>query len=545
MSKSRDIADSAATINYIDGLTSDAQTQLDSKAVYPDQTGNTGKFLTTDGSVTSWGDVAAGSSFTATASGSITNKDPVALNSDATISQLTGVSQTVSSTINNTTVNNIRQYATAYDKANDVFVFIWDNNGDTLINTVTASGTFGTPQNITSSMPVSDGYFKILYDDATSQLIVACLGFVGVSWRLNAVVITNSSGTFTVNTPAAQTNGTPMDTNDVGFTYDSTNSRYIVMGRTNTGKILGTSFTVSGTTISWDSATADSVYETISSKGIGVAHSTEYDSFVVAHGGNAAQSYYPLAQIFYYNGSTPTWVNTFWTLQSANFPKSPNIHFIGGDYNKFGIIYSRNNEGTRFLTARLTSQTSLSLGTVSTLQGESTASGCSIGSDPTANIFVAIYSANDGQWTIAKPITIQTGTSLSYTAGSERSISTSVAIDTQNATEQATNIAYDPDTSFHGLVIRDNGDGNTAALVRYRPAFTITNASSYIGFANNDASDGQDIEVKVIGNTNDGYSGLTVGTEYYINFNGTLTTGTTYPKVGKAISASKILITNS
>jgi len=31
MSKSRDIADSAATINYIDGLTSDAQTQLNDK----------------------------------------------------------------------------------------------------------------------------------------------------------------------------------------------------------------------------------------------------------------------------------------------------------------------------------------------------------------------------------------------------------------------------------------------------------------------------------------------------------------------------------
>jgi len=60
MSKSRDIADSAATINYIDGLTSDAQTQLDSKAVYPDQTGNSGKYLTTDGSVTSWGEVSAG-----------------------------------------------------------------------------------------------------------------------------------------------------------------------------------------------------------------------------------------------------------------------------------------------------------------------------------------------------------------------------------------------------------------------------------------------------------------------------------------------------
>lgn len=88
MSKSRDIADSAATINYIDGLTSDAQTQLNSKATLdasptftgtvtatafsgdgsgltgvdslPSQTGASGKFLTTDGSTASWAAAAAG-----------------------------------------------------------------------------------------------------------------------------------------------------------------------------------------------------------------------------------------------------------------------------------------------------------------------------------------------------------------------------------------------------------------------------------------------------------------------------------------------------
>jgi hypothetical protein len=81
MSKSRDIADSAATINYIDDLTSAVQSQIDAKSPLsnptftgtvaatafsgdgsaltgvdslPSQTGNAGEFLTTDGTDASW-----------------------------------------------------------------------------------------------------------------------------------------------------------------------------------------------------------------------------------------------------------------------------------------------------------------------------------------------------------------------------------------------------------------------------------------------------------------------------------------------------------
>jgi len=45
---------SSTEIGYLDGVTSSIQTQLDSKAVYPTQTSNSGKYLTTNGTSTSW-----------------------------------------------------------------------------------------------------------------------------------------------------------------------------------------------------------------------------------------------------------------------------------------------------------------------------------------------------------------------------------------------------------------------------------------------------------------------------------------------------------
>lgn len=61
MTRARDLANTAlnstissAELGYLDGVTSAIQTQLDSKAVYPTQTGNSGEYLLTNGTTTSW-----------------------------------------------------------------------------------------------------------------------------------------------------------------------------------------------------------------------------------------------------------------------------------------------------------------------------------------------------------------------------------------------------------------------------------------------------------------------------------------------------------
>jgi hypothetical protein len=66
MSIARDLANagtalttvSATELGYLDGVTSAVQTQINAKeATLPSQTGNTGKYLTTNGTAKSWGTV--------------------------------------------------------------------------------------------------------------------------------------------------------------------------------------------------------------------------------------------------------------------------------------------------------------------------------------------------------------------------------------------------------------------------------------------------------------------------------------------------------
>ena len=68
--------------------------------------------------------------------------------------------------------------------------------------------------------------------------------------------------------------------------------------------------------------------------------------------------------------------------------------------------------------------------------------------------------------------------------------------------------------------------------------------TNYIGFSNAAYTDGQTVTVKVIGNTINS-SGLTINTDYYVtNIGDVIATATNNTLVGKAFSATKILIKN-
>lgn len=83
-----------------------------------------------------------------------------------------------------------------------------------------------------------------------------------------------------------------------------------------------------------------------------------------------------------------------------------------------------------------------------------------------------------------------------------------------------------------------------SALVR--PRTLITDVASHIGFASKDAADGAIVLVSTFGSVVDGFTGLIPGELYQMEYDGTPTLEITeYGPIGKAVSATKLLITDT
>ena len=191
---------SAAEIVYLDGVTSNVQTQLDGKAglaspaftgtptaptastgtnttqvattafvqqtsfntALPSQTGNAGKYVTTDGTNASWANIpASAGQITAVASGSLSDGTKVVVNSDGTVSALQstgGPPFTGSEFIFRSASTS--SISSAYDAANQRVVIAYQdggssNQGFAVVGSVSGTTiTFGTPVRFSSTVGV-------------------------------------------------------------------------------------------------------------------------------------------------------------------------------------------------------------------------------------------------------------------------------------------------------------------------------------------------------------------------------------------------------
>ena len=106
-----------------------------------------------------------------------------------------------------------------------------------------------------------------------------------------------------------------------------------------------------------------------------------------------------------------------------------------------------------------------------------------------------------------------------------------------------------PDNVENKIMLFGRNDGNSEYAAYKQQLITaaqtnLTDGNHYLGFADQAYTDGQTATIKTVGNTATTLSGLTAGTKYYVQNDGTLATTTQTPTAlaGLAIAPTKLLI---
>ena len=525
----------ATELNYVNGVTSAIQTQLDAKAESLTDLGITdgtnGQVLTTDGSGTfTFADAAGGGggggSFEATASGSLSDGSTVVVNSDGTVSVVAETVVTAGpgtpSVFESSSVN----YTSAtFDSANNKVVIAYvDSNGGSNFKAIvgTVSGTsisFGTPVVFTTSYAPT--YVNTVYDSNNDKVIIAYSdggygravvgtvsgtsisfgtattieilnAFVSATFDSNsnkvviayskgsegkAVVGTVSGTSISFGTPVAFVSGTP---SYLSATFDSNSNKVVIAYTDNTNSSRGTAIvgTVSGTSISFGTSV---VFEATVSTMIQATFDSNSNKVVIAYRAGTSP-YYGKAVVGTVSGTSIS-------FDTPVVFESGSTDYISATFdsnsNKIVIAY-RDIENTNKGTAIV--------GTVS---------GTSISFDT--------------------PVVFETG-GTDYISATFDSVNNKI-----------------------GIAYSDYGNSQYATAVVYQSADTTTTnltEENYVGIADGAYADGATATIQTAGTTDDAQSGLTAGQAYFVQEDGTLavTADTTRVFAGVAISATKLVI---
>jgi hypothetical protein len=153
--------------------------------------------------------------------------------------------------------------------------------------------------------------------------------------------------------------------------------------------------------------------------------------------------------------------------------------------------------------------------------------------DGNNNRMHVMYLSNDGL-TLTDPIL----------SDGFREDSNSSLINGVNIMDVYKGLASQPTGSKVLLWYREQTNSNDPSIFVFQP--TISKGFEYSGIASENISSGSSGKIQILGNVNENQSSLTIGANYFVQLNGTAgTTDIGMPLVGKAVTATKMMIKNS
>lgn len=463
---------------------------------------------------------------TATASGALTDGSPVILNSNGTVSVITGAdAATGSETVFQS--NGTDDIASVYDPDSQKIVIAY-RVGDTSYAIVgTVSGTsisFGTAAQFHSGVSPAD-HIDICYSTGSDKVVIGysdqTAGDVG-----KCIVGTVSGTSISFGTAVAFESG---NTQSIRLSYDPDQDKVLVCYYPNYGVTKypkGKVATISGTSISFGSATTIGGED---DEGVNVIYDPSIDKHIIV-----TRKRSTVATVSGTSVSIGSLVQ-YDAGSSSSHDRPAQLAFDSVNNKVVLFFRDANNSNTLNAMVATVSGTTISWGTKVQLAGSY------YYSRPDATAFdvasgkcITVYKDNNNQAYYA------TGTVSGTSFVWDEEI-------TFNGTDNIewAGVVYDPNAEKMVVFFTDYGNSTYGTAFVLSLAYTNLTTSNFIGFTDAAYSDSQTATIQAKGAINDAQSGLTPGQLYYVAGSGTLTTtkpSSNIVSAGIAVTSSKLLI---
>jgi len=445
---------------------------------------------------------AAAKQLTFTDSGSgIASKAPVVLNSDGTVTAVTGATGSVGSSTQMNThyyIANSNGRNAVYDTSNDkVVVFYTDLNGTpsrlgyAVVGTVSSGSiSFGTPVVVASAVGMWD--FGVAFDSTANKVIITYRDATNTEFRSQVGTVSGTSISF----GSAQQIGSINYSSEVDCIYDATADRVVTMV-TDSGNGAVFVGQVSGTSITWGSAQALSgadgrprlVYDPDEGKTICVYRTASSDHYLTGAVATISSS----TATF---GTPVTGISSAMDYLAVAYDTGSDKIVAGGTLTSGGhtVALVGNVSGT-----------SITWGSYD-FAYIGTSYYTSISYDVTANKTIITFT--DGSFHAKYNVATVSGTTISFPG------SGAVALVSVSNTFYGYTL-YDPDTQQNILTYGDSTNSNYGESLVYTITYNNLTAQAFVGVADSAISASAAGSVIVQGGTVTGVNagqGFTVGT---------------------------------
>lgn len=469
---------------------------------------------------------ASGGTITAVASGSLTTGQTVVLNTDGSVTAVTGSNGVIGTPVIYNSAASSAYMGSVYDPVSGKIIIAFVNGqlggSYAIVGTVSGSTiSFGSP--VLFSL-TSGTQYSLAYDSVNSKVVIAYTNFNGAIYEAKAIIGTISGTSISFGT--ASSIQAVDNSRSVSITYVGSGK---IVAFVATGASYATGFfvgSISGTSISFGVVVISNTSGLTNCGPKAIAYDTVNSKFVCTYSNNSPAVFTIVGSV---SGTTVT-LGTPSTVSSISIGSQTTSSTYDISSGKTVITYGNNS--TSYVNVGTISGTTLTLGSAYTLPSGN------------AQYITPSYDSTNSRIIFTYDSGLNLVYSVGYVSGSTISISSSATILTTTLASNSFCVScFD---SINMKIIASYIDSATVgdSLV-FQSESSNLRTKPFIGFSNSNYSNGNTATINIIGSIDNNQSGMSIGVAQYVQANGTLGISPAQSQnayAGYSLSSTKILI---